>query len=369
MNKFIVGFMILSTTVFPVSFSWGWADHNSLMPAILSGLDPETQQKLGRTTHAICTQEDHQIYTFLIHEFSLNPHSHVLPTVTQGCNSQNQMTWKQLFSSGFVDDPDLGMDQNLPQSTDPKNDRKWMGGNQGPTSQGFRHMFFGGWKPFEHPLTTFQTPLRPLGQAPERIEIIANKAKIFLQQGQIAWGIRLLMWASHYLQDLAQPFHSAQIIHFKLVPWKSALVWPPSKGFSNLVQETSRVVANYHYAYENYTLSQIIKYEECLKYPEEKSNFQLNSKNPTPHDLALAITKASIELAPQVGQAELEFFGKVLFQPHVNLPEHQGDLNYDVYALSEELSQPRKKLFQVSCKALANASLVTRQLIYWALNS
>jgi len=54
--------------------------------------------------------------------------------------------------------------------------QEWMGGETGPTSQGFRHMFFGG-VDWQHPIQTFQIPFHSIGQAPERFEILrANKA-------------------------------------------------------------------------------------------------------------------------------------------------------------------------------------------------
>jgi hypothetical protein len=344
-----------------------WENHQSLMPGILNGASSELKQKLKRMISVPCEAEDHKIYSQLAHELQLNVTSHVPNTAPRKCDTDLQMSIQDLLLSGMVDDPDRGMDQNLPETADAAGDRKWMGGKTGPTSQGFRHMYFGGWKFFQHPITTFQIPVHAIGQAPHRAELIAQKAKELYHSGQEAWGIRLLAWSMHYLQDLAQPFHSVEIISVRMVPWASLFNWPPSDGFSQLVKETTRVVSNYHYAYEEYTLNQIGVYTPCLENSKLPSGVQWNRPAQRPVELAHAVSQSSIQIASDLGKAETQFFGKQLFQPEYNLPLKQGTLNYSEYAQRADLIPSRELLHEVTCHALHHAAEASRNLIKWTL--
>jgi len=90
-----------------------------------------------------------------------------------------------------VEDPDHGIDRDLPDSADPNDDRKFMGGTKGASSQGFRHMYWPGWD-LKRPITTFQYPPHALGQSPDRIELLANEARERLRKGDTVWGLRTL---------------------------------------------------------------------------------------------------------------------------------------------------------------------------------
>jgi hypothetical protein len=277
-----------------------------------------------------------------------------------------------------IDDPDLGkLDQNLPKEissrVDPNNDRPFMGGIEGPTSQGFRHMYFGGWKG-KHPVITFQIPPRAIGQAPYRFETLALYAKNAIRSGNLVWGTRTLGWAMHYIQDLTQPFHSVQAISKKMVPWSELLTWPPKKGFENLVKESTRIITNYHWAYEGYVRDiakkgQDSPFYDCLVHPEKYSELKLDLKAQTPIQLAFDIAKTSIPLAPDLGSSEIDFFGKLLLQPGVDFTKNVDMINNIEYASRPDLQGPRGRLHDVTCRALANTALGSRLLIQWAFQN
>jgi hypothetical protein len=364
---------LLSTLFSQTSFAWN--QHQTLMPLILENSTPALKQTLFRSGSIPCGTDDQAIIRQLISSLQLNPQSRFHPTApsTGKCGPTSQISALDVLVSSAVDDPDNGMDQNLSPAAesvfDPSGDRKWMGGVQGPSSQGFRHMYFGGWK-VTQPLATFQIPARALGLAPQRTQLIAEKARELLKSGQVAWGARLTAWAIHYIQDLTQPFHSVQLVSLKLVPWYEMLTLHPSQGFQKLVQETTRIVTNYHWAYEGYTQDRLqmgndSPFKECLSNPEKYATLKVKSAHPTPFELSHAVSQASIQLASTVGSSELDFFGGHLLETGVDFTADPNMINYKDYATRPDLLAARMQLHEVTCKALANASIASRLLIEW----
>ena len=224
-----------------------------------------------------------------------------------------EVTLSDLLTSDFVDEPDQGMDQNLPASSDPNGYRKWMGGSTGPTSQGFRHMLFPGIE-WSSPLATFQIPFHSVGQAIERIELLRKISRDYLAKGNLFWGIRTLLWELHYLQDLHQPFHVVQAPSLKMVPW--------NKLFSHFIAESTHALGNYHYAYEGLAKEMMTdtenpEFEKCFEVTETK----------TYHSQAelLALPR---NLASKIGHALYLIFGNSLKSKEVDLPNQIGTLDY-----------------------------------------
>ncbi|MCX5859129.1 MAG: hypothetical protein NT056_04435 [Proteobacteria bacterium] len=124
----------------------------------------------------------------------------------------------------FSDEPDWDMDIDVEtgQVVD------FMGG-----SQGYRHMYY--------PAGTFHipNPFMPQGKAPERAELFYEYAREAFSQGDYYWGFRFLARAIHYLEDLANPFHTVQL---------STKFIMKEDFFQGTIQNTK----NYHFAYEDY---------------------------------------------------------------------------------------------------------------------
>jgi hypothetical protein len=263
-----------------------------------------------------------------------------------------------------------------------------MGGTTGKTSTGFRHMYFGGWQLW-HPINTFQIPARAIGYAPDRAAIMAQKARELIRKGGIeaAWGFRVLGWSIHYLQDLSQPFHAVQIPNLGMVPWYAILKWPPGEGFADLVRETTRTIANYHWAFEHYTFYRLTAqvgqgagqeqrspYLDCLEKPESAPETRAPlSEDPRkdelmsdPHVLALRTARASVQIGHEVGAASIHFFGSGLKDRSVDIPAGKGEPDYADLNLRPDLVTQRDELSQVTCRALGDASYATRTVIKWA---
>lgn len=377
---------LLCITLAPASQAW--EKHQTLMAGILQGMTQGgatgVDDGLNRPLVAPCLSDDQAQFARLATEFKLNPKpkNGVQPTALDACTTQKTVTGREILAGGAVDDPDQGMDQEIPgpsESYDPRGFQKWMGGTTGTTSQGFRHMYFGGWQ-FWHPLYTFQIPTHAVGLAPERVALFALKARQWIQAGgtQAAWGFRILGWALHYLQDLSQPFHATQIPSLHMVPWYAILHWPPQEGFDSLVSETSHAMTNYHWAYEEYTLSRIATpatersiYADCLELPDTAALLNDDPRKEellrNPEFLALRTARASVQIAPKMGKAMVDFFGPSLKDRSIDLPKKQGTPPYMEMALRPDLVLSREVLTLTTCQALSNASWASRALIRWVL--
>lgn len=350
----------------------GWDIHQTLMPSILDSVSPDLKMALSVTYPTPCEPIDQKFLNTLIQDLQLNRTTQVPTSASSSsfktCVLGSKMSIQEILQGSSVDDPDQGMDRDLPAEYDPKEERTWMGGLTGPSSQGFRHMYFGGLK-MDNFVATFQIPMRPIGQAINRAEVMAIKGKEYFKAGAGVWSIRVLGWALHYIQDLAQPFHAAQIINAKIIPWGELLSFPPS--FSNFKQESIRTVSNYHWALEGYVRTRLKEgptspFAECLKNPKQYSTLTFSASS-GPREIAEAVAKASIEIAPELGKAETNFFSLKLMQKDYNLSAFKGEMNYADYGVRPDLTESREALHKVVCQALANASIASRRLIEWTL--
>jgi hypothetical protein len=331
---------------------------------VIRDLDTSVLKKLKQASSPPCEDEDQSTYRELAQKLALNPTAELPSTVPGGCRRRHPIPMRPIdvLMNHTIDDPDLGMDQDLPPSADPKHDRATMGGSTGPTSQGFRHMYFGGWK-LAHPIATFQIPFHAIGQAPERTQIIAELARERIRAGDLLWGTRLLAWSMHYVQDLTQPFHAVQIPSLRMVPWGSL--------FHGLIPETTRTIANYHYAYERY-VSRLMKraptdnpLSDCLIAPARHASLRWDPEHQSPRKLALEAARKSVEIASALGSAEMAFFGTKLKNPEYDLPHDRGNLDYEALERDPAVKDAREHLEHVTCTALSNAVIGSRLLIRW----
>lgn len=366
-----------------------WEKHQSLMASILAGIPAGSA--IDRPLPAPCPEDDQRIFTRLAAELLLNPKALVVPTAFEACTLKRMITGREILLGGAVDEPDHGMDQDLPyprEAIDPLDSAKWMGGTTGRTSTGFRHMYFGSWQGW-HPIKTFQIPLHAIGYAPDRAAITARKARELIAQGGIeaAWGYRVLAWSIHYLTDLTQPFHAVQLPDLRMVPWYALAQWPPKEAFGDLVRETTRTIANYHWAFEQYTLhrlttlpgagigrERVAAYQECIREPDSQAPLALDPRKdelqPTtlvePKFLAERVARASVEIADSFGSAVYAFFTARLRDREVDIPDGKGVPDYAQMTLAPDLIPQREELARQTCRALADASIAARTVIGWA---
>lgn len=352
------------------STSQAWDRHEpTLIPWVLQGLKPALRTQLMRPLGTPCSGLDQAQYNSLSGPLQLNPAVKVKPMVAGGCVAKKTITGLEILSSEWIDEPDHGMDEDLPdalgQAADPQGDRKWMGGLTGQTSKGFRHMYFGGMS-LLHPIRTFQIPVHAVGRNPWRAEEVALKAREWIRQGN-PWGYRLLAWAVHYVEDISQPFHAAQIPHWRMVPWFSLL-----SGFGALVSDTTHSMTNYHWAYEGYVRDRLIEghgnpLEDCVAKASEHSGVKWDPSTGKVADLGLEVARLSVEQAPAVGSSLMQLFGLKLRTREVNFPKFENIPDNREIIARPDLSEARQVLHEATCPALANGVLASQLLIEWAL--
>ena len=368
------------------SQAFAWNNHKGLttliFESVTNGETPTTRRikkKVFLNLKSPCPEDDSKFFSELVPELQLQKNTLVLPTNAEACARKSTVTFKDIITSFVVDEPDSGIDDDLDESFDPNNQRKFMGGSKGATSRGFRHMYFEGWK-IRRPISTFQIPLGQTGEAPNRVELLAKAGKDLLWKSKAhtdwktAWGVRLLGWSIHYVQDLAQPFHSDQVPSLKMVPWYSIVKWPPSKGFEKLVKRTTQSLANYHWAVEEYMdfrirdEKRIFPLKDCLLNPEKTATLHFEKlENLEPKEIALTVAAESSRLSASFGKATFNFFGSHLRNSEYDLPKKIGQPNYAELALRPDLSEARTEFEKLNCTALSNAAIATIALINWAL--
>jgi hypothetical protein len=324
-----------------------WDQHQKIMGAMVLSQDKNKSQPINRNglSEAIlkqsiaipCIEDEQKERTELAERLKVNAEK--IPVFSKvpcagSANKNSSFTVAELLVSNFVDEPDLGMDQDLPAAwdleVDPKADRNHMGGKQGPTSQGFRHMYFSG---------GLQFPFRSMGQAPDRFNALRNQSAEYAKTGQMFWALRTRLWAIHFLQDLHQPFHVIQIPNLSMLNWNLGF-----KIFTSFIQRSTQSMANYHYAYEALALewvsgSGLDAFQDC---------FQPNSIV-LQHDgrgvvsiLDVVLGVKSLAKSASFGSLVTDVFDDFsLKSADVNLPEGIGGV--DVYALTDAV-EPNRSL-------------------------
>lgn len=138
-------------------------------------------------------------------------------------------------------------------------DQFWFGSLQGGNSQAFRHLE----KPpfsWRHRSSTFGFPFRAVGEATNRAEIYYQTALLAFVLGEEYWGWRFLAGSFHYLQDLENPYHAAQITPELLKKGLKAYWTWGRKEKKGLMPTLAHIVSNSHRFMETY-LEQTPNYE------------------------------------------------------------------------------------------------------------
>jgi hypothetical protein len=300
--------------------AWAWDQHRVILERMLSQPAALSRNAFLDTRVRIpCQEEERREIEQISGVLGINaakvPLYSGIKCGKKGSVPQEQMV-RALLLSDFVDEPDLGMDQDLPESLDPNGDRAWMGGVSGPTSQGFRHMVFPGIE-WSSPLRTLQIPFRSVGMVLERIEILKATSERYFEQKNLFWGLRTLLWKVHLIQDLHQPFHVTQVPDVRMLPWRSL--------FRGFVGRSTQSIANYHYAYEALSL-------ELLREPGDRgigSCLEVGSGSGARAPAEILLRSRAV--APALGVQLMGVLGTYPQAPGVDLPAGIGQL--DTFAI------------------------------------
>ena len=143
---------------------------------------------------------------------------------------------------------DDGRDVNLPYD---RREQFWFGYGTRTSTQAFRHMEKPAFNPL-HPLNTFGFPLGRLGQATERAQIYFDLALTAHRLGEPYWAWNFLGVGLHYIQDLGNSYHSAQLLTpFFVKGTKAYLAWGRKQDWG-WIRTVTHVVSNLHHFFEGY---------------------------------------------------------------------------------------------------------------------
>ncbi len=294
--------------------AFAWNIHQNVVNRVLQDSEFASRNYLSARISLPCQEEEKKEIEALASKIQIR--ADAVPLLSKkkcGSGKPEALSVLEVLKLGIIDEPDHGMDQDLPDSADPEGYRKWMGGTTGPTSQGFRHMVFPGIE-WSSPIRTLQIPFKRAGAAPDRIEFLGEASRDYFKAGNPFFGLRLLLWREHFIQDLLQPFHVTQVPDASMLPWKELL--------SGFVRQSTHAIANYHYAYEGIA-------DEMVKAPDERGVQEClagqaakNFEGWVSH-IGLSRTKA----AP-IGSALYLVFGDYLKSKSVDLPQGVGQIDY-----------------------------------------
>ncbi|MBW2971854.1 hypothetical protein KY359_02355 [Candidatus Woesearchaeota archaeon] len=201
----------------------------------------------------------------------------------KGAKLAGKMSARQILSD-FSDEPDWEMDQNL--------DLSWMQAFSGE-SQGYRHMYYPTW--------SFHVPMGFMaqGQTPERADHFYNMAKMAFDRGDTYWGFRYLARTLHYIQDMAQPYHTRQLY------WRFINLKDPYYG-------TIQTIKNYHFAYESYQANLFrLEQEDVLpKRLVSALRYSLPVETDGPAELVKYIARRSFWKSSGTMASSIEFLGE-----------------------------------------------------------
>jgi hypothetical protein len=324
-----------------------WENHQAMMESWLRKY-PGRYAELVRIP---CQDEEKKTLSELAQRFSFRSERVPIFSKHKDCSSKIEVPLRTLLLSSMIDEPDMGMDQDLPDAVDPGGERRWMGGSVGPTSQGFRHMYFAGFQ-FTDPLRSFQIPLHAVGQAPNRyVELL--KASNEFQKISPFFSVRLSLWAAHLIQDLSQPFHVRQVLSLSMLPFK--------KLFSGFVAAATQSIANYHLAYEGYVL-ELVKQGEL----QELDSCFLDQESDLPKEdrgRVMAVVKKSVDASRSLGPSVFELFGPDLKSSEIDLAKNMSSLDYYAFTQNAAADGPRKNLERVTCEQIGLMLQATVQSI------
>ena len=210
-------------------------------------------------------------------------------------------------------DPDDGRDKDLI-IRDSKGrphyafrDQFWFGSLQGGNSQAFRHLE----KPpfsWKYRESTFGFPFRAVGEATSRAEIYYQTALLAFALEEDYWGWRFLAGSFHYLQDLENPYHAAQITPELLKKgFKAYWSWGRNQK-KGLMPTLAHVVSNSHRFMETYL-------EQTPNYEPLKGDDVLPV--PSIHDLSLQVRDESSRFFPALTGLVGQITNEKLIGPHL----------------------------------------------------
>jgi len=164
-------------------------------------------------------------------------------------------TWLALFS----DEPDWGADIGLFGKDDPRYSGKIPYGDIDKlSSQAPFHMYF----PNERLITYTASKSLKESMALLRFNVFVRLARLAWNGKDLFWTARFLGNAMHYLQDVANPYHSSALPYANIITYVKYFA---VKDKAKFLADNMQILANRHFAYEALALEFMLLTQDNLK--------------------------------------------------------------------------------------------------------
>lgn len=147
--------------------------------------------------------------------------------------------------STFADEPDWGFDHELWGFADYGYGEIPYGKPEGESSKAAFHVLYA----HENFLVRMSAPEILEGMTADRVEMFLRLSSFAFARGHDYWGYRFAAWASHFAQDLAQPYHAMALPSVRMT-FYIRYVLSPRKP--ELKRRATQLTLNRHFLYEDY---------------------------------------------------------------------------------------------------------------------
>lgn len=227
----------------------------------------------------------------------------------------------------FADEPDWGFDHELWDFAEYGYGEIPYGKPQGESSKAAFHVLYA----HENFLVRMSAPEILEGMSADRVEMFLRLSRFAFAHGHDYWGYRFAAWATHFAQDLAQPYHSMAIPSAR-APFYLHYVVSPRKP--KLKAEATQLTLNRHFLYEDFVsyglqqsaLTDDAPFDEMVAYLG-KGDATLAGVSDTDGLIATIGQRAS-DHAPTIDRTVRKAFGGKLTEDPSYDVEHAPD--YDV---------------------------------------
>src|ERR1051326_2677400 len=145
----------------------------------------------------------------------------------------------------FVDEPDWGIDQGLWAYAEYGYGEEPYGTPDGESSKAAFHMKFA----HESFFVRRAAPEISQGMTQDRMELFSRLAEVAFSTHHPYWGYRFTAWSLHYIQDLAQPYHSRAVPN---TGFMSYVRYAFSRRKNAMKTDMATVEGNRHGLYEDF---------------------------------------------------------------------------------------------------------------------
>lgn len=264
----------------------------------------------------------------------------------------------------FADEPDWGFDHGLFTFKEYGYGDQPYGKSKGESSKAPFHMQF----LHENFIVRMFASKMTHGMVEERIELFQRLSTFSFKNGHRYWGYRFAAWAIHYIQDLAQPYHSKAVPHADLWYYIKFMF---SFNKKEIKKETTQLLVNRHFLYEDF-----VAYGLEMSYSSENllytslSSFLVNDNSESYYypsletnlDIMERVTSLAVSNAQNLDGSIVNAFGFSL----TNDPSYnqESDETYSIKVAMKSMNKEKgKQLLRSTQIDFLNAGRATRTLL------